>query len=613
MSDQSSEIIQMPALGRPFQLGMLYDIRTDSIVPGINLPCCNVMQKNTEITPHPSTKFCFLKHNSIEEKMSALDIDTPLKASWLSGMLKVHGSAKFLNDRNTSQSQVRATLQYKTTTRFEQLKMNMQHSDDSHLPVHSATHLVTAIMYGAQTFFVFDKYTRSMEQKECFLKDLQKAFENLMSTGKESGCQPSNESVNTDSLHGFNCTVYSDILLKEEIICQEAATIFPLLPKLLFSKENYEVPMVVWLYPLRNLGHLEVQRTTQISIKSVHCIQALFEDLNRIEMRCNDMMENNIVVMFPEIKHRLCVFNEGLREYKLLFQNVLKTAVLSAPQYGSSEQTFDIYLESNRQSLFSNSLLNAWLDYQERETAVLAFFVSMLHAKKIVTSEKDLQKEVWQMLTCTEHVICFVLTSVSEENAYLSDLSRCLRHGSDSLSFLRTQPKNDQWFLSQQLVEEMKAKCCAFMNFERDNISMYKATFIAASVNNKRHKGATIYWYEGGFLKTEDFQPPTKPETPSVHKVTHNSVTLKMQPPLCGNKNVDIHYMYYFNSKQNRCVNGNIEEQLCTVSGLDSGIAYTFWYRTTHPGFSPMSDTTCIRTLVANRMNFQLLRCVPIL
>lgn len=34
MASVENAAIEMPALGRPFQLGMLYDCRTDSIIPG---------------------------------------------------------------------------------------------------------------------------------------------------------------------------------------------------------------------------------------------------------------------------------------------------------------------------------------------------------------------------------------------------------------------------------------------------------------------------------------------------------------------------------------------------------------------------------------------------
>jgi len=55
------------------------------------------------------------------------------------------------------------TLQYKSTTHFEQLTMdhlgNIQFPDV--LNDQDATHIVTGITYGADAFFVFDRFIKA--------------------------------------------------------------------------------------------------------------------------------------------------------------------------------------------------------------------------------------------------------------------------------------------------------------------------------------------------------------------------------------------------------------------------------------------------------------------
>ncbi|KAF3857736.1 hypothetical protein F7725_010937 [Dissostichus mawsoni] len=123
MDPQASRTIELAALGRPFSLGMLYDCRQDSLVPGLTLWDCDDLEKDTRERPKPSSDFEMVASESIEDKSSALEVEASLKASFLSGLVEVGGSAKYLNDSKTSKNQARVTLKYKATTKFHELSM----------------------------------------------------------------------------------------------------------------------------------------------------------------------------------------------------------------------------------------------------------------------------------------------------------------------------------------------------------------------------------------------------------------------------------------------------------------------------------------------------------
>ena len=161
--------LQIPALGRPMQLGMLYDCRKDSLIPGITLWDPQVLQDDRDDSSQKETQFKIISSDTINDKSSALNVQASLKASFLGGLIEVGGSAKYMNNKKTSSRKSRLTLQYKTTTRFEQLTMKQLGRDNVQHPYvfdqGTATHVVTAILYGAQAFFVFDR-SRSQEENE---------------------------------------------------------------------------------------------------------------------------------------------------------------------------------------------------------------------------------------------------------------------------------------------------------------------------------------------------------------------------------------------------------------------------------------------------------------
>ncbi|XP_058035395.1 cytolytic toxin-beta-like isoform X2 [Ahaetulla prasina] len=110
----AEEVIEMLALGRPFQLSMLYDCRKDVVIPGVTLWDYSSLQKDLTIKPQPKTESELLASDTIDDKLNALDISGSLKASFHGGMIEVGGSAKYLQDTKKSKQQARVSVKYKT-------------------------------------------------------------------------------------------------------------------------------------------------------------------------------------------------------------------------------------------------------------------------------------------------------------------------------------------------------------------------------------------------------------------------------------------------------------------------------------------------------------------
>ncbi|KAL0154384.1 hypothetical protein M9458_050350, partial [Cirrhinus mrigala] len=141
MATVGVNVIETAALGRPFQLGKLTPINTN---------------------------FRVTASDSIEDKSSLLNIDSSLKLSLLGGLVNVRGAAKYLNNTKTSFRQQRLTLHYHSTCRFKELTMNHLAAENIIYPEvfynDAATHVVTAVLYGADACFVFDREVSADEE-----------------------------------------------------------------------------------------------------------------------------------------------------------------------------------------------------------------------------------------------------------------------------------------------------------------------------------------------------------------------------------------------------------------------------------------------------------------
>ncbi|KAL6483394.1 hypothetical protein MHYP_G00082660 [Metynnis hypsauchen] len=163
-----SKPIKMAALGRVLCPGMLYDCRSDSLIPGVTLWNKDSIKKDLYESWQPKTDLKFSASDSLSEKANFLDVSASLKASFLGGLVEVGGSAKYLRDSKSSMNQSRCTMLYSQTTKFEQLTMT-QLGHITYPQVFeqkTATHVVTAVLYGVQAFMVFDHMASTVEDQQ---------------------------------------------------------------------------------------------------------------------------------------------------------------------------------------------------------------------------------------------------------------------------------------------------------------------------------------------------------------------------------------------------------------------------------------------------------------
>src|ERR1700677_4793769 len=84
--------IQMVTLGRPFHLGMLYDIRSDKIITGVTLWDPQNLANHTSTRKQPYTGYEIIAEDSLQNKAHALGVEASLKLSLLGGLISVSGS-----------------------------------------------------------------------------------------------------------------------------------------------------------------------------------------------------------------------------------------------------------------------------------------------------------------------------------------------------------------------------------------------------------------------------------------------------------------------------------------------------------------------------------------
>ncbi|KAF4075282.1 hypothetical protein AMELA_G00232670, partial [Ameiurus melas] len=314
--------MEIPALGRPLYPGMLYDCRRDSFIPGVTLWDKKALRDDLDVHQQPQTHLKFAASDTLRDKANLLDISASLKASFLSGLVEVGGSAKYLRDNKSSARQCRVTMQYSQTTKFEQLTMK-ELGNITYPQVFdqkTATHVVTAVLYGAQAFMVFDHVTAENENKQAVEGNLHAVVKKIPKISIEGDRSIKMNDEEKQLAENISVTFYGDFELEQNpTTYKESLEVYKKLPMQMKQQQNKGVPLKVWLYPLTLLDSKAANLVKEISTELVDKTEHLLEELGEEERRCNDLIKNQMTNDFPDLKDRFLKFQTLQKNYTRSF------------------------------------------------------------------------------------------------------------------------------------------------------------------------------------------------------------------------------------------------------------------------------------------------------
>ncbi|XP_075772997.1 stonustoxin subunit beta-like [Pelodiscus sinensis] len=611
MADIGHSTIEMPALGRPLRLGMLYDYRSDALIPGVTLWGIEALKNDVVTKPNPKTEFQIIASNTMEDRASALNLSGSLKASVLGGLVEVGGSAAFISETKKSKNQACIALHYSVTTSYEELSMSHLGPENVSYPdvfdQGTATHVVTAVLYGAHAFFVFIREVSSSEKMIEIEGKMKLMIEKIPKvSGAAEGCAEMKKEK-LEKKENFRCKFYGDFALENNpVTYQDAVEVYSTLPKLLGDSGEKAVPVRVWLYPLSKLNPRATQLVREISSVLVDDAQSALEHLTECDIRCNDMVKDRAATAFPEIRRKIQQFRKLCTQHRQSFQKELARTLPSIRGGGAEEGALVEILTSREQSPFGAQRLNEFLDKTQEELDFVSSYLAELEGVEVVSSRSELQRVV--LSPGHDFVVSLTLTSLHDEEPYFSELNLWLRrqfvkktHDPALASPVCEMPNSALWFEDDEIRRKAQQAVKSFSDFARVNKSDGKTRLIVASVPDKANPGASIYLYENRERLSTNFQPPSKPLSPKIDRVRHDRVQLTLKPAAYGRAEICGYRAEYRLVGQESWVTVNISnmQETLTVTGLHPNTQYQFRYAAVSKlGLSKSSDVSdTVKTL----------------
>ncbi|CAH3182360.1 unnamed protein product [Porites evermanni] len=573
MSSQSQII---PALGRPFGLGMLYDRRSEKLIIGKTLWSSDHLGQAVNTISKPYTNSEILAEDTTDDKTRALNIEGSIKLSFLGGLVNIQGAAKYLDDRKTSSHHSRVVLKYETTTELKQLTMEHLGRGKVQYPEvfdqDIATDVVVGILYGAKAFLIFDQEVskdESMEEVHGNMEVLVKSLPGISTDITED------QKKKTEKMH---CKMYGDFRTGESpTTYEEAVRVYKQLPSLIGDKGQNAVAVQVYLRPLSEIDGKGQRMVREISADYIRKTCEIQEHIQCIESKCSDLMREDVCSSFPRIKKQLSSFKSNIWRYKIFFQKKLLALLPSIRGGGAEESALGDIFEEKERSPFAQTCIDTWIVEKEKEMKRLQVFIRFLGGTPFVSPE-DVENKALD--PSTEHVVCCTFKIGKEDDPQILSMDGYLT--GKVLPELKTKAssgtddKNVNKRIRQTLKQFSELKIA---NEDHKEVKFF-ATEECLSDNFSGDPGAFIYLYEEGEQENDDFKLSPKPENLEAESVRDDSIKLWWNDPHWSENKIENYKVQYKKNEANSdwitqytpC--GKEVKKTATISGLQPATSY---------------------------------------
>uniref|UniRef100_A0A672PZB2 Verrucotoxin subunit beta-like n=1 Tax=Sinocyclocheilus grahami TaxID=75366 RepID=A0A672PZB2_SINGR len=515
-SDQSA------ALGRPFQLGMLYDCRKDELIAGIRLWNKEQLEQNIGARPQINTDFNVTASDSIKDKSNLLNIEGGLNLSVLGGLVQVSGAAKYLKDTKTSFIQQRLTLHYHSTSEFKELTVNQLPSenipdDDNDI----ATHVVTGILYGADACFVFDRQVSSDEDKRTVKGEVKMALEKLLGViSVDANADLNMNDKEKTAVKNFTCTFYGDFQLPSNpTTFEDAMKVFADLPKLLKENQQLAVPLRVWLYPLDKLRSRASKLLKDISMDLMLETESVVESLYTAEMKCSDLLEDSPAVTFAAFHDKILQMKQNCYKYKLRLVKKLGSLLPNIRGDKMKETALNDLLQEHEESPFNERDLTEWLKERERESEIIK---TVLRQLKDYGAQVEVNIDAIMMDLEVGNLVSYTFTSLNWSDTILHKQKAYLSSSTKGENVEISPDIKQKSWLTANIQKTMRRNLEIFKNLMNSK-DCKPATFIVSSKEMVNNPGSCILLYESECEEAVCFTPPSKPVCPVTEELKGQS------------------------------------------------------------------------------------------
>lgn len=539
----TKESLEMPCLGRPFQLAMLYDCRRDSLIPDKTLLDSDILTNALVCRNLSESQYKVFKGESLDVKMEMVKAEGNLKISVLTGLANVPNYASFFDNRLPKEQQgiARVTLRCEKMSKVEELDIELLKSVplENGNEVKNATHYVWRLLYGSKNFFVFDREVKRCENYGNVMRDMQEFIESLPNLDEI----PEMDKKEAEKL---TCTMYGDTFLQENPISLGEA--FMHLKKLRKHDESV-VPIEASLLPVStvDIEAAAARYVTETDPGILSQMQDIMENFADINGRVSGFTTTKAFSTFPSIQKKISKFRAMVSQYTNALKKDLSQSLLRVRSGDAEMKEIEAILEKTVTTPFNRVYLSSWVDKTKRELKLLTMYLESFKDFQFAIEPDQLDS----VITSLDHdrVVCFSFMIDDFQDEQLQEMATYLRTG----NWNEKPIGQKRWFENEELLKELKTLAKTFSNLAKSSTSDSSTNFVISNISSqgKGDKIAVLKMFQDG--QEVEF----KPENIPLQASTPGDGADSSRPSITTSKQNSS--TQFDNTKSIRCVRSYIE------------------------------------------------------
>jgi len=302
--------------------------------------------------------------------------------------------------------------------------------------------------------------------------------------------------------------------------------------------------MKVWLYPLDALPiSKESEVLYDIKDSLVHEITTEFEELNKMEVMSNDILDSIAAQYSERIQNKVEEFKSYIHLFTLrLKQQIAK--LLPQIRANGKESSLSKVLEDKERSPFANIHLDEWIANVKKEIIVLE---TTHRLPNYCHHEADFSA---LLLNNKKYTFALTLRLDGSTDTFIEEMAKYMddaKNMADYGSIIETKHK---WFADHELISNLQRKGSSFASFsdiekaktERDILKSDIQFLVREKIITEgEQRGVTIEMFEYANLIDADYEIPSETGTPEAKITSHDRITISWDEPRDGVKNIH-HY-----------------------------------------------------------------------
>jgi len=361
-------------LGRNTILGALYDERTEQFYPEASLwTRKTILDNQNQDNTQGSTTIEYSTEKTIKERMEEMDVEAEVQMSFMSGGVKVSGSANFYSDEVTSDTEVNYALLWIHKSHGYTIPAILGH--DFHEECDRPdlyTHAVVGVTYGATVNMNFKRQLHGEEREQDIYGDLDIVVKSIPDLDINGGGSADITERFNETLSKTVLRVYGDFSPEEALpsTFEQAVDFYNKLGNEIVGDREDNTIIEVHIAPLDKLCSTDDILLNRINGALMDDIIDMLDELQQVNMKVGALMEKEPAQLFPALAKNLNTFQVALKSYTLNKKSQLQKWLPLSKNgtEGAEQMLYDITGEykGNTTFRFTDGAMN-FLGFRERE------------------------------------------------------------------------------------------------------------------------------------------------------------------------------------------------------------------------------------------------------